>query len=157
MNFIILYPRKAANKMNDSTSNIYKTARLRAGMKRDPVAEELHIDVRTLDKYEALDGKVPDETVKQMCILYNNSFLGYQHLKRSPLGEFLPELTEETLKGATLTMVDDINTVNDRLKNIIKIMSDGVINEDERPEWERNRKEMTRLVSSLLTLLLTSE
>lgn len=91
--------------MNKTSSNIYKNARLKAGLKREPVAEELHIDVRTLDKYEALNGKAPDDIVRKMCILYDNKFLAFQHLKRGPLGEFLPDVSNKDFKGATLEMI----------------------------------------------------
>ncbi len=57
--------------MNNSSSNIYKNARLRSGLKRDPAAEELNIDVRTLDKYESLAGNPPQDVVRKMCDLYN--------------------------------------------------------------------------------------
>ena len=110
--------------MNKTSSNIYKNARLKAELKREPVAEELHIDVRTLDKYESLDGRIPpDEIVRKMCELYNNKYLAYLHIKQSPLGEFLPDLEPTTFEGATLTMVSSLNAVNGTVNQIIKIAS----------------------------------
>lgn len=143
--------------MNESSHNIYKSARIKAGLKRDPAAEELHIDVRTLDKYESLDAKAPDEVVKQMCLLYSNRYLGYQHMQGSPLGEFLPNLSEETFKCATLTMIDSFYTVNDMLKNIIQIAADGKVTDAEKSTWEINRAEMMKLASSLMAVLLATE
>ncbi len=140
--------------MNESVENIYKNARLRAGLRREPAAEELHIDVRTLDKYEALDGKAPDDVVKNMCLLYRNRYLGYQHIKKSPLGEFLPDLSEENFKSATLSMINNFYDVKVALKGIIKIASDGTVHDYERAEWETHKQEMTKLASSLLSLLL---
>lgn len=141
--------------MNGMGENIYKNARLRAGLKREPVAEELHIDVRTLDKYEAFNGKAPDDVVKNMCILYGNRYLGYQHMKKSPLGEFLPELTEESFKSATLSMVNDFYDLEVALKGIIRIASDGKINDNEKEEWEHHKAELNCLASSILTLLMS--
>ena len=143
--------------MNEMGKNIYKDARIRAGLKREPAAEELHIDVRTLDKYEALGGKAPDEIVKAMCMLYNNRFLGYQHLKLSPLGEFLPDLEDEGLQAATLSMVDDFYGVEDALKGIIRIAADGKINDNERLEWEKHKRELMELLSSLMSLLISDK
>lgn len=138
--------------MNKPSSNIYKNARLDAGLRREPVAEELHIDVRTLDKYESLDGNPPDETVKKMCELYNNKYLAYLHIKKSPLGEFLPDLQPTTFEGATLTMVNSLNEVNATINQIIKIASDGKVNECEKSDWERCCKEITRLASAILSI-----
>lgn len=143
--------------MNASTKNIYKNARVRSGLKRDPAAEELCVDVRTLDKYESLSGSPPDETVKQMCTLYNDRYLGYQHLKQSPLGEFLPNLTEESFKCATLTMVSNFYSVEDTIKSIIQIAKDGKVNECEREEWRQNTQKMTDLISSLLVVLMAAD
>lgn len=141
--------------MNEIGENIYKNARLRSGLKREPAAEELHIDVRTLDKYEAFNGKAPDDVVKNMCILYCNHYLAYQHMKKSPLGEFLPELTEESFKGATLSMVNNFYDLEVALKGIIRIASDGIVNENEKEEWEQHKTELKNLASSILTLLLS--
>lgn len=139
--------------MNKTSSNIYKNARIKAGLRRDPVAEELHIDVRTLDKYESLDGRVPpDEIVRKMCELYNNKYLAYLHMKKSPLGEFLPNLQPTTFEGATLTMVSSLNEVNGTINQIIKIASDGKVNDCEKADWEERCEEITRLASAILSI-----
>lgn len=138
--------------MNKTSSNIYKNARLKAGLRREPVAEELHIDVRTLDKYESLDGRVPDDVVRKMCELYNNKYLAYLHIKKSPLGEFLPDLQPTTFEGATLTMVSSLHEVNGTINQIIKIASDGKVNDCEKADWEARCEEITRLASAILSI-----
>lgn len=90
--------------MNKSSDNIYKNARIRAGLRREPVAEELNIDVRTLDKYESLTGHPPDDIVRNMCILYKDKILAWEHIKKSPLAEFFPSFEKTSLQGATLLM-----------------------------------------------------
>lgn len=138
--------------MTKTSSNIYKNARLKAGLRREPVAEELHIDVRTLDKYESLDGNPPDEAVRKMCELYNNNYLAYLHIKKSPLGEFLPNLQPTTFEGATLTMVNSLNEVNGIVNRIIKIASDGKVNDNEKADWEKCCKEITHLASAIFSI-----
>lgn len=138
--------------MTKTSSNIYKNARLKAGLRREPVAEELHIDVRTLDKYESLDGNPPDEAVRKMCELYNNNYLAYLHIKKSPLGEFLPDLQPTTFEGATLTMVNSLNKVNGIVNRIIKIASDGKVNDNEKADWEKCCKEITHLASAIFSI-----
>ena len=140
--------------MNKQYKNIYKSARIRAGLKREPAAEELHIDVRTLDKYESIGGKPPDETVRNMCELYSNKFLAYQHIKKSPLGEFLPELSEESFERSTLKVISGIYSVNDILREFIDIAANG---EQDKKNWQEVKTTLTALVSALATLLLSSE
>ncbi len=143
--------------MNNNTSNIYKNARIKAGLKREPVAEELHIDVRTLDKYEALNGRAPDDIVRQMCVLYNNRFLAFQHLKGGQLGEFLPDIQNTDFKGATLSMLSDFDEVDSIIMQIVKIASDGKVNEHERDSWERSKEQITELINSLYEVLLSDK
>ena len=143
--------------MNNSSSNIYKNARLRSGLKRDPAAEELNIDVRTLDKYESLIGNPPQDIVRKMCDLYNYPYLAWQHIKKTPLGDMLPDLTEDTFQGATLSVVSDINSVNEILNEIVQIACDGKVTADERPAWQRSKKKLIKLTSSLLSLLLSEK
>ena len=140
--------------MNESFSNIYKSARIRSGLKREPVSEELNIDVRTLDKYESVSSRPPDDIVKKMCELYGNRYLAYQHFKSSPLGSYLPDLSEETFQAATLSVINSFYNVSEIAKNITKIASGGKIDDNEREEWLKNREEITRLASSLLSLLM---
>ncbi len=143
--------------MNKESNNIYKNARIRAGLRREPAAEELHIDVRTLDKYEAFGGRAPDEIVKKMCELYADKYLAYLHIKKSPLGEFLPDLKPTSFEAATLTMVSSLNEVNGKVNQIIKIASDGKINAWEKEDWEARCAEITHLASAILSLTFSQK
>ena len=143
--------------MNSLSENIYKTARKRAELTREAAAEELNIATRTLDKYESMDGTPPDDVVRMMCILYNNRFLAYQHLKKSPLGEFLPELSENNLQGATLGVVSSVNGLNSLLNEIVDICVDGKINEQEQAVWERIKPKVRRTIAALTELLLADK
>lgn len=143
--------------MNNNTNNIYKNARIKAGLKREPVAEELHIDVRTLDKYESVNGKAPDDIVKQMCLLYDNRFLAFQHLKQSPLGEFLPDLENSDFKGATLEMVLKSQDIDDIVLEIVKIASDGKIDDNEKQKWEQAKSKVLQIVSTFAAVILSEK
>ena len=143
--------------MNNNTNNIYKNARIKARLKREPVAEELHIDVRTLDKYESVNGKAPDDIVKQMCLLYGNKFLAFQHLKQSPLGEFLPDLENSDFKGATLEMVLKSQDIDDIVLEIVKIASDGKIDDNEKQKWEQAKSKVLQIVSTFAAVILSEK
>lgn len=143
--------------MAESFSNIYKNARIRAGLKREPAAEELNINVRTLDTYESIDGHPNDDVVKMMCKLYNNNFLAWEHIKLSPLGELLPELTKDSFQGATLRVLCDFKEVQKILDEIVAIAADGKLDASEKPVWFDNKNKLIQLAGSLITLLLSSK
>ncbi|MBQ8981142.1 MAG: helix-turn-helix transcriptional regulator [Eubacterium sp.] len=143
--------------MNNLSENIYKTARKKAELTREAAAEELHIGTRTLDGYESMDGNPPDDVVRRMCILYNDRFLAYRHIKRSPLGEFIPDLFESNLQGATLGVVSSVNGLNSILAEIVDICADGQINGQEREVWEKNKPLLLKAIGALTELLLADK
>lgn len=148
--------KETFHKSTKSCRNIYKNARKIAGLKREAAAEELNICPRSLDIYESIDGHPPDDIVRKMCILYDNNFLAYQHLKQSPLGEFLPELTEDNIQGATLNLICNFMDVQDILQEIAKFAT-GQTDELNSKDWSVNRTKLIALTSSLLTLLLADK
>ncbi len=143
--------------MNSKYENIYKIARINAGMKREPAAEELNIATRTLDKYESGELKVPDDVVKKMCFLYQNSFLAYRHLQKSELGEFLPAISETNLSAATVTVMDGYNDFTDIYKNLIKMVSDGKITKDEKCDWKEAKEQAFDLAAALIAMAISGD
>lgn len=143
--------------MNNLSENIYKTARKKAELTREAAAEELHIGTRTLDTYESMDGHPPEDVVRRMCILYNDRFLAYRHIKKSPLGEFLPELFENNLQGATLGVVNSVNSLNAIIVELVEICADGKINEQEKEVWERSKPTIAKAIGALTELLLANK
>lgn len=142
--------------MNNVCENIYKTARKRADLKRAPAAEELGVAVRTLDKYENFELRVPDEIVKRMCYIYNNPHLAWQHLKKSDLGEFLPNIEETNIQSATLDMADDYYDFEKTYREIIQVVADGKIDESEKIRWSKIQSELKEFASSILSLTVAS-
>ena len=138
--------------MNNLCENIYKSARIRAEIKRSPAAEELGIATRTLDKYENFELRVPDDIVKRMCYLYNNPFLAWQHLKNSELGVFLPDIKETNVQSAALNMASEYMQFEATFKTIISLVADGKIDDKEKARWEIIKNEVKDFASALLDL-----
>ena len=69
--------------------NIYKAARQRAHMTIETASEMLNVAPRSLQHYEAGDRETPDEIVAGMMQAYNAPYLGYQHLRASPVGKVI--------------------------------------------------------------------
>ena len=145
--------------MSRKYGDLLKSARLRSGMKREPAAEELHVNVRTLDAYESIsEDNEPDmQMIAQMCKLYGDRGLARQYIKRSELGEFFPEIVDitgaETLQGSTLMAVNSISTANDYVKSIIQIASDGKISNEEKNEWKAVQRTLADLVKAATVLI----
>lgn len=135
--------------------NIYKEARKKAEFKREPAAEELGIAVRTLDKYESFELRVPDDIVRRMCYLYQDPSLAWRHIKRPELSEFLPDIEETDIKGAALGMADDYLNFDDLYKAIVKIVSDGKVCAAESEDWQEIRTKLFEFAGSLMTLAMS--
>lgn len=138
--------------MNNPCENIYKSARIRAEIKRGPAAEELGIATRTLDKYENFELRVPDDIVKRMCYLYNDPHLAWRHLKNSELGMFLPDIKETNVQSAALNMAAEYMQFETTFKTIISFVADGKIDEKEMERWNRIQTEVKDFASALLEL-----
>lgn len=138
--------------MNDLFVNAYKTARINAGLKRDPAAEELHICARTLDNYESLDwvGIVPCDIVVSMAKLYQAPhLLNYHCTRKCSIGEInVPKLEMVELDRATLKILSALKASNiDYIKEtLIDITADGIITGDEKLKLN-SLLEMLELIS----------
>ena len=149
--------------MSRKCGDLFKAARLRAGLKRDPAAEELHIGVRTLDAYESTsEDNEPDmDMIRRMCVLYKDPDLARQYIKRSELGEFFPEIVDvqenETFQGTTLKAVDKITEAYENIRQMIKIASDGHVNKYEENEWEKLQAMLDELIRSVASLIKVSK
>lgn len=141
--------------MTKMGGNIYKEARKKAEFKREPAAEELGIAVRTLDKYESFELRVPDDIVKRMCYLYQDPSLAWRHIKRSELAEFLPDIDDTDIKGAALGMADDYLNFDELYKATVRIVSDGKISSSEADDWQEIRNKLLEFAGSLMTLAMS--
>ena len=149
--------------MSRKCGDLFKAARLRAGLKRDPAAEELHIGVRTLDAYESTsEDNEPDmDMIRRMCILYKDPSLARQYIKRSDIGEFFPEIVDvqddETFQGSTLNAVDKISTVYENVRQLIHIASDGKVNPNESDQWAQVQNLLEEMLTAVTTLIVVKK
>ena len=149
--------------MSRKCGDLFKAARLRAGLKRDPAAEELHIGVRTLDAYESTsEDNEPDlNMIRRMCVLYKDSNLARQYIKRSDIGEFFPEVVEAqedmTFQGSALLAVDKISAVHESVRQMIHIASDGRVNPNETDQWAQLQKLLEEMLKAVTALIVVKK
>lgn len=139
------------------TSNIYKQARNQVGITQERAAELLNISVRSLADYENYVRLPPDSVVVQMVDVYNMQLLAVQHLRLSAqlARRVIPEVPDLCLSQAALTLIDAIyDFADDKLdRQLIEIARDGIISEEERPQFDRIVQKIGAITSAAYALV----
>ena len=116
-------------------TNIYKTARIKAGKTQEGAAEAIGISVESIKAYESYSRLPPAEIVDRMCIVYDALYLAYQH-NRIASGEtkVVPEIQVLDLPRAAIQLINKVIAFADRHRDreLLQIAEDGVIDESER-------------------------
>ena len=134
--------------------NIYQIAREAAGYTQEISSELLDISVDSLRAYEGGKRIPPDHVVIKMIEIYDTQYLAYQHLKTSAeVGQkYLPNIEIKTLTAATLTLQKEVTDFLKLKDEMIEIACDEVVDEDERPEWNKILKELDDIVAAIMAL-----
>ena len=116
-------------------TNIYKTARIKAGKTLEGAAEAIGISVESIKAYESYSRLPPADIVDRMCIVYDALYLAYQH-NRIASGEIkvVPEIQVLDLPRAAIQLINKVIAFADRHRDreLLQIAEDGVIDESER-------------------------
>ena len=116
-------------------TNIYKTARIKAGKTQEGAAEAIGSSVVSIKAYESYSRLPPAESVDRMCIVYDALYLAYQH-NRIASGEIkvVPEIQVLDLPRAAIQLINKVIAFADRHRDreLLQIAEDGVIDESER-------------------------
>lgn len=138
--------------------NIYKTARLSAGLTQERAAEKLGISVESIKAYETYTRLPPSHVLDGMCIIYDYIPLAYQH-NRIASGEIkvVPEVEVLDLPRAALKLINRVLEFADRRqdKTLMKIAEDGVIDEAERPVFEAIVADLDELIRAAMEVKIS--
>lgn len=122
--------------MQDNDRNIYKKARMAAGITQEAAVPMLDVSVESLRAYETGLRIPPNDVVELMTIAYHNQALGLYHLRESGAAarEILPEVPDRPLPEAVLRLCNLIFAFADkhRDRQLMQIAEDGRIDEGER-------------------------
>lgn len=147
--------------MQNGSSNIYQTARKAAGLTQEAAAERLALSVESLRAYETGQRLPGNDIVARMCAVYDTQFLGVQHLQLSAalLPVCIQEARPERLELATIKLVNRIIAFSNRHRNdqLLAIAEDGVIDEEERPQFLAIAAELDEIIRAALALRYTEE
>lgn len=136
--------------MKQHSTNIYRSARLTAGLTQERWAEYLGISPDAVRQYEGGVIMPSDDVVTRMAEVSGQHILAYWHLVRKSrlAADILPELGEEKgLPEAVLALLIQIEDFReDGLRRLTRIAADGKISEDEAEDYESALRQITELV-----------
>lgn len=136
-------------------TNIYKTARIKAGKTQEGAAEAIGISVESIKAYESYNRLPPAEIVDRMCIVYDALYLAYQH-NRIASGEIkvVPEIQVLDLPRAAIQLINKVIAFADRHRDreLLQIAEDGVIDESERELFSEIVAELDGIIQAATNL-----
>ena len=136
--------------MEQISGNIYKNARLTAGLTQERWSEYLGISPDSVRKYESGEMLPGDEIVIRMAEVSGQMILPYWHLVRKSrlAAKILPELEEQKgLPEAVLGLLIQLDDFReDGMKKLVRIAADGKIDEDETEEYLRILDQLRELL-----------
>lgn len=145
--------------MKRDCRNIYKLARISAGLTQEKAAEILHVATRTLASYETGEVIPPADIVCSMCEIYEADWLAYCFLQSSnPVGrKYLPEIDFANLPITVLKFQKEMADASKVSGEMVEVTCDGQIDGEEQNVWGRVTREVKELVGAGLSLLFTQK
>ena len=139
--------------MTGNDGNIYKTARMLAGMTQERWAEAVGVDVRSIQRYEQGETTPDDDTVSVMAMISAHPVLCYWHMtQRSQLGDVLPEVERVPLPQAVVQVLCAISEFSESQYGLMKLAADGKISPDEQLEWDGIVARLDKVTKAVLQL-----
>lgn len=139
--------------------NIYQAARKEGALTQEQAAERLDVSETTVKAWEQ-GARVPDNgTVARMAEVYGTPWLALEHLRTSsgPLA-VLPEVTVQSLPTASITLINRVLDFAERHRDrqLLRIAEDGIIDEDERKEFDDICRDLDGIVGAALQVKYTT-
>lgn len=134
--------------------NIYQIARESSGLTQEKASELINISIDSLRAYEGGKRIPPDRVVIKMIEIYDTQYLAYQHLKTSAeVGQlYLPNIEIKELPIAILKLQKEVTDFMKCKDLMIEITCDGIIDTEERPQWNQIMKELDDVVEAIMAL-----
>lgn len=147
--------------MKKASGNIYRNARITAGLTQERWSEYLGISPDSVRKYENGEMMPADDVLLMMADISGLKILPYWHLSRKSriASAILPELNEQAcLSEAVLGLliaIDDFKT--DGLAKLTRIAADGKVDESEREDYASAVDQLEELVRRAYDLAYAKE
>lgn len=143
--------------MHERYRSIYQLARNNAKLTQEQAAELLHISVRSLADYESGATTPNGDIVNDMVDIYDANWLGYEHLRQSSkVGQrCLPAINITDLAQSVLSLQKESIDVENIKPCMIKIASNGRVDDHEVERWEEVTKEILEMAGAALSVVYT--
>ena len=143
--------------MHERYRSIYQLARNNARLTQEQAAELLHISVRSLADYESGATTPNGDIVNDMVDIYDANWLGYEHLRQSSkVGQrCLPAINITDLAQSVLSLQKESIDVENIKPCMIKIASNGRVDDHEVERWEEVTKEILEMAGAALSVVYT--
>lgn len=142
--------------MQENYRNICRIARRAAGLTQERFAEALDVSVESIRLYETERGMPSDDVVTRMIEISGLPVLGYWHLlnKSRIAADILPKLDEVPLPQAVIQLICRMREFAARhsADTLMSIAEDGVIDDEERPQFDAIVGELSAIVKAAMQL-----
>ena len=142
--------------MPENFRNIYKIARRAAGYTQEAAAEMMNLSVESLRAYETGRRIPAGDVVLQMVFCYNAQRLAVQHLQETSVlfNSVVPRLEERSMLEVAVRIYNRLRSFQEdnRLERLLAIAEDGLIDDQERPEFEAIIADLRQIIQSGLEL-----
>ena len=139
--------------MEQRCPNLYQRARLSTGMTQERAAELLGLSVESLKQYEGGRTVPKDETVARMVEVYRLPWLALEHSQATDTLGVLPEVEPRPLPLASIALRNRLHDATGRLDALLRIAEDGVIDEEERPEFDDIVAELRETMTAIYQVI----
>lgn len=146
--------------MKENLRNVYQNARRTAGLTQERWAEVLGITPEAVRQYERGVITPQDDIVLRMAEVAGQHIICYWHLlnKSRVAAQLLPELQEKELPEAVLTLLVQIEALQDTgLRELIRIAADGKVDPSERPAFDQAVAQLVDLIQAALHVKFAKE
>ena len=140
--------------MQDNCRNIYKTARLAAGLTQERWAEVLGISTESVRLYETGRGLPSDDVVARMSEVAVMPVLGYWHLKEKSgvANDILPDVKRLELPQAVVQLLVAIRDFKENTDELLTIAADGIVDASETDLFEEILEALDGIIRAALTV-----
>ena len=124
-------------KKDDKPKNIYLRCREEARLSREAAAELLqYISADRIYRIERGALPSPEEVLTMARCYHSPTLCNYYCANECQIGqEYVPEVRMKELSQITLEMLATLNSLNRDKERLIEICADGVITDDEMPDF----------------------
>lgn len=137
-------------------TNVYRNARRASGLTQERWAELLGISSEAVRQYETDKILPSDAVVLRMAEVAGQTIVCYWHLlnKSRVAAELLPDVEDVSLPQAVLQLLRRMRDFDrrHRLDEMLAIADDGVVDEQERPDFEAIVSELMELFSAAMSV-----